>query len=92
MRTKNEIILKWVISPIAYLVILLVLAKNFFKKTAGQIRAGFQFALPRMKSGNLKTGHKAPDARLFHLDGNASFKLSEKMGSRPLILIFGSYT
>lgn len=91
MRTKNEIILKWVISPVAYFVIILILAKNFFKKTFGQIRAGFQFALPRMKLGNLKTRHNAPNVQLFHLDGS-TFKLSEKMGSRPLILIFGSYT
>lgn len=91
MRTKNEIILKWVISPIVYFVILLILAKNFFKKTAKQVQTAYQFALPRMKSGNLKIGHKAPNARLFHLDSSI-LNLLERMGSKPLVLIFGSYT
>ena len=51
-----------------------------------------RYALPHMHRGNLRIGDDAPDARLVALDGTSRFHLRERVGGRPLILIFGSYT
>ena len=44
------------------------------------------------KEGNLKVGDRAPDVSLVSLDGRTPVRLSEHVGARPLILVFGSYT
>jgi len=51
-----------------------------------------RYALPHMHRGNLRVGEDAPDARLVALDGVSRFHLRERVGKRPLVLIFGSYT
>ena len=43
------------------------------------------------RTGKLKLGDRAPDVELVGLDG-ARKKLSESIGARPLVLVFGSYT
>jgi hypothetical protein len=45
----------------------------------------------RRRDGNLKVGDRAPDVELIGLDGSAR-RLSSAIGSRPAVLIFGSYT
>ena len=37
-------------------------------------------------------GDEAPDVELTSLDGKSTFSLREKIGQKPLVLIFGSYT
>ena len=44
------------------------------------------------QEGLLKVGDAAPDAAFVGLDGTTEVHLREHMGSRPLVLIFGSYT
>jgi hypothetical protein len=44
------------------------------------------------KEGNLKVGDRAPDVSLVSLDGKTPVRLSEQVGGKPLILVFGSYT
>ncbi len=44
------------------------------------------------EEGALKVGDRAPDVSLLALDGRTRVRLSEQMGERPLVLIFGSYT
>ena len=44
------------------------------------------------KEGSLKLGDRAPDVALVSLDGRTPVRLSEHVGARPLILVFGSYT
>ncbi|MDP9267979.1 MAG: hypothetical protein M3P27_06585 [Acidobacteriota bacterium] len=51
-----------------------------------------RYALPQMRRGDLRVGDKAPDAEVLSLDGSTTIRLREKIGSRPLVLIFGSYT
>ena len=51
-----------------------------------------RYALPHMHRGALRVGDAAPDVRLFALDGTTTFRLRERLGGRPLVLIFGSYT
>jgi len=44
------------------------------------------------KEGSLKVGDRAPDVSLVSLDGRTPVRLSERVGGKPLILVFGSYT
>jgi hypothetical protein len=43
------------------------------------------------RTGKLKVGDRAPDVELVGLDGGRR-RLSESIGARPLVLVFGSYT
>jgi len=40
----------------------------------------------------VKVGDRAPDVSLVSLDGKTPVRLSEHVGGKPLILVFGSYT
>lgn len=44
------------------------------------------------EEGRLKIGDKAPDVTLLELDGKTPVKLSERLGGKPTILVFGSFT
>ena len=44
------------------------------------------------KEGTLHPGDPAPDVMLLALDGKASVHLRERVGGKPLVLIFGSFT
>jgi len=44
------------------------------------------------REGDLVVGDRAPDVTLLALDGKTESRLSDHMGAKPLILIFGSYT
>jgi hypothetical protein len=44
------------------------------------------------RAGALQAGDAAPDFRLPLLDGSGSVELSTFRASRPVVLIFGSYT
>lgn len=46
----------------------------------------------RASAGKLKVGDEAPDVELVALDGSSRFRLRERLGNKPLVLIFGSYT
>jgi len=51
-----------------------------------------RYALPQWHRGDLHVGDRAPDVPLMGLDGQTQFHLSDRMGQRPLVLVFGSYT
>ena len=44
------------------------------------------------QEGTLKVGDRAPDIVLVSLDGKTPVRLSERIGGRPAILVFGSFT
>ena len=44
------------------------------------------------EEGRLKVGDKAPDVTLLALDGKTPVKLSERLGGKPTVLVFGSFT
>jgi hypothetical protein len=44
------------------------------------------------RAGRLKPGDPAPDFRLPTLDRKAAVQISSFRGSRPVVLVFGSYT
>jgi hypothetical protein len=51
-----------------------------------------RYALPQWRDGDLRVGDAAPSVRLLSLDGHTTFHLSDRIGRRPLVLVFGSYT
>jgi hypothetical protein len=58
------------------------------KDAYGMVR----YALPHMRRGTLQVGSDAPDVRLLALDGINHFHIRERIGTRPLVLVFGSFT
>ncbi len=44
------------------------------------------------QEGALQVGDVAPDVSLMALDGHTRVHLTDRMGERPLVVIFGSYT
>jgi hypothetical protein len=83
---------KW---AIGIFLVLLLAAFLVLSKMAGSPKDAYgmlRYALPHMHRGTLKVGDDAPDARLLGLDGANHFHIRERTGSRPLVVIFGSYT
>ena len=52
----------------------------------------FETLWMRARAGVLQTGDSAPDFRLPTLDHKDTVQLSSFRGSRPVVLVFGSYT
>ncbi len=44
------------------------------------------------REGSLKVGDAAPDVAMVTLDGETPVRLRDRVGEKPLVLIFGSYT
>ncbi|HKD20088.1 MAG TPA: hypothetical protein VKG23_19720 [Thermoanaerobaculia bacterium] len=44
------------------------------------------------QEGSLKVGDRAPDVAMLALDGKKPVRLSESLGGKPTVLIFGSFT
>jgi len=52
----------------------------------------FQSLWMNARAGGLQVGQEAPDFTLRTLDRSADVRLSSFRGSRPVVLVFGSYT
>jgi hypothetical protein len=84
--------LKWTgVSLIAVLVIGFA-AGCYFMGSPRDLYGFLRYALPEWHRGNLRLGDIAPDAPLYALDGRSTFHITDHIGDRPLVLIFGSYT
>lgn len=84
--------LKW-----AGIVLLLILAAAFglgcyFMGSPKDLYGFLRYARPQWHDSKLRVGDAAPDGALYTLDGHSTFHIRDHMGSRPLVLIFGSYT
>jgi len=44
------------------------------------------------REGHLQPGDPAPDVVAFGLDGTSQVSVLERSGSKPLVLVFGSFT
>ena len=85
-------LLKWVAGILA---VLLLAAFGVLCYLAGGPKDAYgmvRYALPHMRRGTLQVGSDAPDARLLTLDGSNHFHIRERLGRRPLVLVFGSFT
>jgi hypothetical protein len=51
-----------------------------------------RYALPQWHQGSLRVGDRAPDVPLYSSDGVSVFHIHDHIGSRPLVVILGSYT
>ena len=91
---KKSSLSKW---KWAALTLLAVLAIGFgvlshFMGGPRDVYGFLRYALPQWHRGDLRVGDRAPDVPLMSLDGQTQFHLSDRIGQRPLVLIFGSYT
>jgi hypothetical protein len=46
----------------------------------------------RREEGALRVGDRAPDIEVLELDGKTRARLSQHLGGRPVVLVFGSFT
>ncbi|MGB8541915.1 MAG: hypothetical protein WCD49_09800 [Candidatus Acidiferrales bacterium] len=81
----------------AALILLAVLAIGYgvlshFMGGPRDVYGFLRYALPQWHRGDLHVGDRAPDVPLMSLNGQTQFHLSDRIGQRPLVLIFGSYT
>ena len=85
-------LLKWIAGVLA---VVLLAGFGVLSYIAGSPKDAYgmvRYALPHMHRGTLKMGSDAPDARLLALDGTNHFHIRERVGARPLVLVFGSFT
>jgi len=84
-------VLKWALLTLA---VLFVAAASLASWKMGGPRnlVGFLRYGTQRTEGNLRVGDLAPEATLVALDGSTRVRLSGRIGGRPLVLVFGSYT
>jgi hypothetical protein len=85
-------LLKWFAGVLAVLFLAAFAILSYMAGSPKDAYGMVRYALPHMHRGNLKVGSDAPDARLVALDGTSHFHIRERTGSRPLVLVFGSFT
>lgn len=81
----------------AALILLAVLALGYgvlshFMGGPRDVYGFLRYALPQWHRGDLQVGNRAPNVPLMSLDGQTQFHLNDRIGERPLVLVFGSYT
>ena len=76
---------------IAVAVLIVIAACAFFyigpRNVIGILTYGQQ-----ARDGGLQVGDAAPAVTLVALDGTSQLPLTDRIGSRPLVLVFGSFT
>ncbi len=85
-------VLKWTALAAA---VLLLAAFGAFSYLAGSPKDAYgmlRYAVWQMRSGEVQVGDAAPDVELVALDASTPLRLRAALGTRPLVLIFGSYT
>jgi hypothetical protein len=83
---------KWTIGIAALLLLAAFTMLSFMAGSPKDVYGMVRYALPHMHRGTLRVGSDAPDVRLLGLDGASHFHLRERIGARPLVLVFGSFT
>jgi hypothetical protein len=84
--------LKWFAGAVAVLLLAAFGVLCYMAGSPKDVYGMVRYALPHMHRGTLKVGSDAPDARLLTLDGSSHFHIRERVGARPLVLVFGSFT
>ena len=83
---------KWTLGISLGLLAIAFAGLSFMAGSPKDVYGMVRYALPHMHRGKLRVGEDAPDVRLLALDGSSHFHLRERTGTRPLVVIFGSYT
>ncbi len=84
--------LKWTLVVLVAFLILAYGLLSYFMGGPKDVYGFLRYALPQWHRGELAVGKQAPDVELVALDGKSTFRLRERIGAKPLVLIFGSYT
>ena len=85
MRVWKKVLLGLV--AVATLLAIVFVWKMGPRNVYGLARYGTQ-----RSEGDLRVGQRAPDVSLVSLDGRTRIRLASSIGSKPLVLVFGSYT
>ena len=80
----------WKILSIAGVAVLLVAGVAAVKIGPRNIAGILRY--DQRREGDLRPGDAAPDVELVALDGTAPVHLRDRIGGKPLVLVFGSYT
>jgi hypothetical protein len=83
---------KWTLGICGGILLLAFAGLSYMAGSPRDVYGMVRYAFPHMHRGKLHAGDDAPDVRLLTLDGANRFHLRERAGTRPLVLIFGSYT
>lgn len=83
---------KWALIILVAVLAIAYGALSYFMGGPRDVYGFLRYALPHWHRGDLRVGDRAPDVQLVSLDGQTKFLLSERIGMRPLVLVFGSYT
>jgi hypothetical protein len=85
--------MKKILLRMALVVLVLALAAGgwFVYQMGGPSNAWGMLRYDQREEGALKVGDAAPDVALVSLDGSP-VRLHQRLGGRPTVLIFGSYT
>jgi hypothetical protein len=83
---------KWTLGIFLGLLVVAFAGLSFMAGSPKDVYGMVRYAFPHMHRGKLRVGEDAPDVRLLALNGSSHFHLRERTGSRPLVVIFGSYT
>ena len=92
MTERTKRIAKWTSIGFAGLLVAVYVGLSVMAGSPRDVYGMVRYAFPHMHRGKLHPGDDAPDVRLLALDGSSHFHLRERTGTRPLVLIFGSYT
>lgn len=85
-------VFKWIGISLGALVVVAFVGLSFMAGGPKDALYMVRYALPHMHRGNLKVGDAPPDARLVALNGFDHFRIRERISTRPLVLVFGSFT
>jgi hypothetical protein len=92
MTQRTKRIAKWTGVGVAAMLVAVYVGLSLMAGSPRDVYGMVRYAFPHMHRGKLHPGDDAPDVRLLALDGSSHFHLRERTGTRPLVLIFGSYT
>jgi hypothetical protein len=84
-------VVKRILLAASLLIVLAGAGLTYFIGSPRDVYGFLRYTVPQWHRGDLRVGDTAPDAKLVALDGS-TFHLRDRIGRRPLVLVFGSYT
>jgi peroxiredoxin len=82
----------WLLISMAVLVLAVFVGLSFLTGGPRNVYGFLRYGLPNWHRGDLRVGDSAPDAQLVTLDGQTTLRLHDRIGRKPLVLVFGSFT
>ena len=90
MKDTRKRLLKRILLGVAVVVVLAVGGMTYMiggpRNLIGMLR------YDQRQEGTLKVGDRAPDVTLVALDGKTPVRLSQELGGKPTVIVFGSFT